>query len=137
MVPKATCAFVTFTTREAAETVVEKLSHSLNIKGHQLKVSWSKPSNVDTTVQVPQNAAAYPPGMGYPIPPFFPPYPMFVPGYPMPPFLPPVNQDPSTKPYYPSMDPNFLGAKPSLKPTPTSTSTPVPQPTPTATAKTI
>jgi len=124
MVPKATCAFVTFTTREAAESVVEKLSHSLNIKGRQLKVSWGKPQTVDPSAQLPQNAAAYPPGMGYPMP-LFPPYPMFAPGmgYPMPPFFPPVTQDPSTKPYYPSMDPNFLGAKPAKPQTTSSVAT--------------
>jgi len=117
MVPKATCAFITFTTREAAEKVIEKLAFTLNIKGHQLKVSWGKPQTVDPSTQAAQNA--YPPGMIYAMPPFISPYPMYAPGtgYVMPPFLPPAtaNQD-TSKPYYPSMDPNFLGAKPLTKP---------------------
>ena len=37
------CAFVTFTTRAAAEQAIEALAHQLLIKGERLKVMWGKP----------------------------------------------------------------------------------------------
>lgn len=45
------CAFVTYTTREAAEKAAEALAHQLVIKGERLKVMWGKPrtQSVETT----------------------------------------------------------------------------------------
>jgi pre-mRNA-splicing factor RBM22/SLT11 len=37
------CAFVTYTTRDAAEKAAEALAHHLIIKGEKLKVMWGKP----------------------------------------------------------------------------------------------
>jgi len=107
MVPKANCAFITYASRESAENVVSKLAFSLNIKGHQLKVSWGKSQSLDPAAQY----GSVPPP--YPIP-FFPIPGMFLPGmgYAMAPLLPVDPSFADSKPYYPSMDPNFLGAKP-------------------------
>jgi pre-mRNA-splicing factor RBM22/SLT11 len=37
------CAFVTYTTRDAAEKAADALAHNLVIKGEKLKVMWGKP----------------------------------------------------------------------------------------------
>jgi pre-mRNA-splicing factor RBM22/SLT11 len=37
------CAFVTYTTREAAETAAAKLANQLVVKGERLKLMWGKP----------------------------------------------------------------------------------------------
>lgn len=43
MVLQRACAFVTYTTREAAEKAAEELSNKLVIKGLRLKLMWGKP----------------------------------------------------------------------------------------------
>lgn len=37
------CAFVTFTSRQAAETAAEALSNQLIIKGNRCRLLWGKP----------------------------------------------------------------------------------------------
>ena len=37
------CAFVTFTSRQAAETAAEALSNRLIIKGNRCRLLWGKP----------------------------------------------------------------------------------------------
>jgi len=43
MVPKASCGFVTYTTREASEEAASKLSNRLIVNGMRLKLMWGKP----------------------------------------------------------------------------------------------
>jgi pre-mRNA-splicing factor RBM22/SLT11 len=43
MVPLRACAFVTYTTREGAEKAAEELSNKLVIKGLRLKLMWGRP----------------------------------------------------------------------------------------------
>ena len=43
MVPKSSCAFVTYTTRSGAELACERLHNRLTIKGQRLKLQWGKP----------------------------------------------------------------------------------------------
>ncbi|KAG2670023.1 hypothetical protein I3843_14G063500 [Carya illinoinensis] len=43
MVPQRACAFVTYTTREGAEKAAEELSNKLVIKGLRLKLMWGRP----------------------------------------------------------------------------------------------
>ncbi|XP_072998110.1 zinc finger CCCH domain-containing protein 40-like [Typha latifolia] len=43
MVPQRACAFVTYTTREAAEKAAEQLANKLVIKGLRLKLMWGRP----------------------------------------------------------------------------------------------
>jgi pre-mRNA-splicing factor RBM22/SLT11 len=40
------CAFVTFTTRAAAESAAAKLAHNLEINGIKLRLMWGKPAKV-------------------------------------------------------------------------------------------
>ena len=42
IVQKQNCAFVTFTTRQSAETAVEKSFNSLIIKGRRLRIMWGR-----------------------------------------------------------------------------------------------
>ena len=42
MVTRQNCAFVTFTTRPAAETAAERSYNKLIIKGRRLKILWGK-----------------------------------------------------------------------------------------------
>merc|ERR1719408_242064 len=43
MVPKQSCAFVTFVSREAAEEAASKLYRLLQIKGKKVNVMWGRP----------------------------------------------------------------------------------------------
>lgn len=43
LVPLKTCAFVTYTTREAAEKAVEALQNKLILKGERCRLFWGKP----------------------------------------------------------------------------------------------
>ncbi|OIV90476.1 hypothetical protein TanjilG_18660 [Lupinus angustifolius] len=45
MVLQRACAFVTYTTREAAEKAAEELSNKLVIKGLRLKLMWGRPQS--------------------------------------------------------------------------------------------
>jgi pre-mRNA-splicing factor RBM22/SLT11 len=45
VIPLSNCAFVTYTTREAAETAVEKLHGSLTVRGARLKMMWGRPQS--------------------------------------------------------------------------------------------
>lgn len=44
IVPGKSCAFVTYTTREAAEKAADSLSNGLVVKGLRLKLMWGKPA---------------------------------------------------------------------------------------------
>ncbi|KMT13190.1 hypothetical protein BVRB_4g085950 isoform B [Beta vulgaris subsp. vulgaris] len=120
MVLQRACAFVTYTTREAAEKSAEELSNKLVIKGLRLKLMWGRPQQpkpeTDGAEQAKQQAAVahsgmlpralisqqqsqlHPPGTSQDqIPP------------PMPYFnIPPPPQQERT--FYPSMDPQRMGA---------------------------
>merc|ERR1719502_1946895 len=43
LVPQSHCAFVTYTTRDAAEEAAERLANRLIVKGIRLKLMWGKP----------------------------------------------------------------------------------------------
>jgi len=43
IVPKVSCAFISYTTREAAEAAAEALFGKLNIKGVPIRILWGKP----------------------------------------------------------------------------------------------
>ncbi|XP_004296718.1 PREDICTED: zinc finger CCCH domain-containing protein 40-like [Fragaria vesca subsp. vesca] len=114
MVVQRACAFVTYTTREAAEKAAEELSNRLVVKGLRLKLMWGRPQapkqDLEGTAEARQQAAAHsgllpravisqqqgqlqdqsaPPMQHY---------------YNMPP---PPSQE---RTYYPSMDPQRMGA---------------------------
>jgi pre-mRNA-splicing factor RBM22/SLT11 len=76
---KAHCAFVTYTSREAAEEAIEALFDSLVVKGLRLRVAWGRPQEVGDVRALPAGdaapgeAAAFftlpaPPGMTYAAP---------------------------------------------------------------------
>ncbi|KAL3635233.1 hypothetical protein CASFOL_019780 [Castilleja foliolosa] len=124
MVIQRACAFVTYTTREGAEKAAEELSNRLVVKGLRLKLLWGKPqaqrlelegsdeakqqqSAVTHSGLLPRSLVSQqqnqPPGVQQQIhhqPP--PPMPYFN----IPPLMPP-QQD---RAYYPSMDPQRMGA---------------------------
>jgi len=90
LVPQQNCAFVTYTTRAAAEDAAEKLFNKFYVKGCFLKVSWGKPpaaQEVDNSTFFSLPAAGAP---------YYPPGPA------------PVGV--GQRPYYPSMDPSQFGA---------------------------
>lgn len=120
MVLQRACAFVTYTTREAAEKAAEELSNKLVIKGLRLKLMWGRPQQpkpeIDSAEQAKQQAAVTHSGMlpravisqqqGQLHPPgtsqdqILPPMPYFnIPA--------PSQQD---RAFYPSMDPQRMGA---------------------------
>lgn len=41
--PQQSCAFVTYTTREAAEKAADQLFNKFYIKGCFMRISWGKP----------------------------------------------------------------------------------------------
>lgn len=94
MVPKQSCAFITFVDRESAENAASKLHRILQIKGKKVNVMWGRP-------KVTENAAVVnPPGSSGDA----------VEGTPL--GVPPVGMaNPSSvyRPYYPSMDPAASG----------------------------
>ncbi|GER45917.1 pre-mRNA-splicing factor SLT11 [Striga asiatica] len=117
------CAFVTYTTREGAEKAAEELSNKLVIKGLRLKLLWGRPQSQRPELEGPsaesgqQSSVAHsgllpravisqqqniPPsgGPGGPSP-----HPPPVPYFNIPPLMP--QQD---RAYYPSMDPQRMGA---------------------------
>ncbi|XP_021767596.1 zinc finger CCCH domain-containing protein 40-like [Chenopodium quinoa] len=67
MVLQRACAFVTYTTREAAEKAAEELSNKLVIKGLRLKLMWGRPQQpkpeIDGAEQAKQQAAVAQSGM--------------------------------------------------------------------------
>lgn len=67
MVLQRACAFVTYTTREAAEKAAEELSNKLVIKGLRLKLMWGRPQQpkpeIDGAEQAKQQAAVAHSGM--------------------------------------------------------------------------
>lgn len=122
MVLQRACAFVTYTTREAAEKAAEELSNKLVIKGLRLKLMWGRPQQpkleTDGVDQAKQQVAVAHSGMlpravisqqqnqFHPLPGTqdqIPPQPM--PYFNIPP--PPPQQE---RAFYPSMDPQRMGA---------------------------
>ncbi|KAL2898845.1 Zinc finger CCCH domain-containing protein 49 [Bienertia sinuspersici] len=119
MVLQRACAFVTYTTREAAEKAAGDLSNKLVIKGLRLKLMWGRPQQpkpeTDGAELAKQQAAVAHSGMlpravisqqqGQPLPPgtsqdqIPPPMPYFN--------IPPP---PQARTVYPSMDPQRMGA---------------------------
>jgi pre-mRNA-splicing factor RBM22/SLT11 len=89
LTPQSMCAFVTYTTREAAELATQKLYLNLRIKDHNLKLAWGKPQNIEKT-----NSSGY-----FTLPTSGPIS-----------YMPPPNPSIS-KPYYSSMDPSSFGSK--------------------------
>lgn len=96
IVPKQSAAFVTFTTRDAAEEAVKKLYRNLTIKGKKASVMWGKPqlSRAEQAAkeEAERNSAAAMPA---------------IPGMP-----PTMGAFGAFKPYYPSMDPSAQGNAP-------------------------
>lgn len=92
MLPKLECAFVTYSTREAAEKAVDALYKNLVINKKPLQLAWGRSHNSVPSL-VPQTAATIsvvPPPAALPAPASFKP-------------LISLN-------YYPSMNPTALGA---------------------------
>ncbi|XP_010521918.1 PREDICTED: zinc finger CCCH domain-containing protein 4-like isoform X2 [Tarenaya hassleriana] len=112
ILPEKACAFVTYTTREGAEKATEELCNKLVVNGQRLKLTWGRPQ-VPKTEPEGSDQAAKQQGIvshGGMLPRAVisqqqnqPPPPM--PYYMHPP--PPTHQD---RPYYPSMDPQRMGA---------------------------
>lgn len=116
VVPKAMCAFVTYSSREAAESAAENLFNKLKVKDTPLRLSWGKPQNFDPTQAITH----------YPFPPTLPTQPsstntsdtnnlLSLPtgvtsNIPPPPGI--THYPPVPRPYYPSMDPHMMGSKP-------------------------
>ncbi|GFP98798.1 zinc finger CCCH domain-containing protein 49 [Phtheirospermum japonicum] len=109
MVLQRACTFVTYTTREGAEKAAEELSNKLVVKGLGLKLLWGRPQaqRLEPEAKQQQSAMTHsgllPPGVQQQThhqPP--PPMPYFN----IPPLMPP-QQD---RAYYPSMDPQRMGA---------------------------
>jgi len=94
--PTQHCAFVEFTTREAAEAAINKLYSNLIVNGVFLRLSWAKPTQLSQTSQ--QLASD---GGG---------------------------ASDSSRPYYPSMDPERLGTKPEQANTSAASGATVPKP---------
>jgi pre-mRNA-splicing factor RBM22/SLT11 len=118
MVPEKMCAFVTYTTREAAESAAEALFNKLVVKGVPLRISWGKPQVQTLSTAVP------PPGLPPPPPDFIsalmppmgiaPPPGVAFGGSLAPPGIAPLvpAPTPSVAAYYPSMDPSRMGSRP-------------------------
>jgi len=108
IVPRAMCAFITYTGRDGAESAAENLYSKLVIKGTHIRISWGKPQQFEPGQfqMVDQQHASQPAGMGSASNNYFslPPPPGPPPGIH---YYPPV-----PRPYYPSMDPNLMGSKP-------------------------
>jgi len=114
LVPHQNCAFVSYTTRSAAEAAAEKLYNRLNINGTVLRISWGKPPSMQSygaegrssatqsndffSLPAPSSSSATIPTTPQPLNFFFPTPPT------------PVSSAPQPKPFYPSMDPNIFGA---------------------------
>jgi len=105
MVPKSSCAFVTYTTRQSAENAVSNLVNNLVIKGSTIRISWGRPqqfdlsNNTSTSSTIQETTTNGSNGSNYFSLPTGPQ--VFTP--------PPPN--PSFKPSYPSMNPGRLGSK--------------------------
>ncbi|XP_062523411.1 pre-mRNA-splicing factor RBM22-like [Corticium candelabrum] len=116
VVPKQNCAFVTFTTRQAAEAAADGTFNKLVIKQQRLKILWGKAQGQAPVSGDGAGSNKLPPVAG--LPPPLPPPPMAsgVPPPPPPPF-PPGMQPPPPQPnmpgpkgiHYPSQDPRRMG----------------------------
>ncbi|KAF3660393.1 Zinc finger CCCH domain-containing protein 4 [Capsicum annuum] len=120
MVLQRGCAFVTYTTREGAEKAAEELANKLVIKGLRLKLLWGRPQapkpEIELSDEARQQAAVTHSGLlpravisqqQNQLPP--PPGTQEQPPQPMPYFnIPPMPQQ--ERAYYPSMDPQRMGA---------------------------
>jgi pre-mRNA-splicing factor RBM22/SLT11 len=118
VVPHQNCAFITYTTRTAAEAAAEALFNKCFVNGVFLRISWGKPAsaqpsyatdNQDTYFSLP----VAPPGIpsyAAQTPSFFFPTPAGAP-----PGMPPAAMP---RPYYPSMDPSSFGAPVNPNPNP-------------------
>lgn len=88
MVPKQSCAFVTFVEREVAEEAASKLYRLLQIKGKKVNVMWGRPQQTQqgqASAAMAGASSSAEPGMA------------------------PANAGSVYRPYYPSMDPAASG----------------------------
>ncbi|KAL7582146.1 hypothetical protein Lser_V15G46190 [Lactuca serriola] len=116
IVSQRACAFITYTTREGAENAANELSNKLVIKGLRLKLMWGRPQapKLDSGEAVPNEARhvdhaglvpravvsqIQPPGQDHQMPP-----------PPMHYFNIPPPSDHHGRAFYPSMDPQRMGA---------------------------
>jgi len=107
VVPHQNCAFITYTSRSAAEAAAEALYNKLFIKGCFLRISWGKPASLQGQPEAQDNYFSLPPAPGSAAP-NGPPAPAFY-------FPTPGAAQPFARPYYPSMDPNSFGAPPTAQ----------------------
>jgi pre-mRNA-splicing factor RBM22/SLT11 len=131
VVPLSNCAFVTYTTREAAEMAVEKLHGNLVVRGARLKIMWGRPQSKKpgqgegmggVPAPPPMQTQEHAPAAGAPAAGFYP-YPApGPPGLPAVPPPPPPGRPPAAvagaqgafmggpgRIIYPSMDPSQMG----------------------------
>jgi pre-mRNA-splicing factor RBM22/SLT11 len=125
IMPASNCAFVTYTTREAAEKAAEKLHNNLVVRGMKMRVMWGRAQKTrgpDGVGGVPQPVGAaiggggagfaQPQGMVAPVP--YMPYGVPPPPPGRPPAPPPPGSmvaAPVPRAAFPSMDPAFHGAR--------------------------
>lgn len=102
MVPKQSCAFVTFVSREAAEEAASKLYRILEIKGTRANLMWGRPQQTMATQASAAMATAGVSTTGAPT--GWPGTLGTVPGMPA--------SSNTYRPYYPSMDPAAMGNAP-------------------------
>jgi len=116
MAPRNNCAFVTYTTRDAAEEAAEKLANRVVVKGVRLKLMWGKPKIREDPKHggagANATAIAGPVGMPVGAPPVGAP-PVSAGGFAMPAAPAPVAAPSYSKgpPVYPSMDGRSAGSK--------------------------
>ena len=119
IVPTSKCAFVEFVSHDEASRAIETLRNNLVIRGQFLKVGWAKPQNPNAAGNRKQQYATEPTQV-MPPPPGFVPYNPTAPGAPPPGAAGPLGWAPT---YYPSMNPQRMGAiEPSDKTSSTASS---------------
>ena len=104
LVPASKCAFIEFATHDQATHAIDSLRNNLVIRGQFLKVGWAKPQThrVDRAYMAADAAAS-----SIPPPPGYVPFNPVAPGAPPPGAAGPLGWAPM---YYPSMNPQRMGA---------------------------
>eukprot|EP00918_Siedleckia_nematoides_P105460 GHVU01230317.1.p1 GENE.GHVU01230317.1~~GHVU01230317.1.p1 ORF type:complete len:375 (-),score=40.54 GHVU01230317.1:1259-2356(-) len=98
MIPRQSCAFVTYVTREAAEAAAAKLHKLLTFNGSNARLLWGRPSSGPPGQSAVAGNAILPNGM-----------PAMYAGVGGARGMPSSSSSSSSKPYYPSMDPAAMG----------------------------
>jgi pre-mRNA-splicing factor RBM22/SLT11 len=106
IVPTSKCAFVEYVSHDEASRAIETLRNNLVIRGQFLKVGWAKPQNPNTSENRKRQYATEA-SQSMPPPPGFVPYNPTAPGAPPPGAAGPLGWAPM---YYPSMNPQRMGA---------------------------